>query len=61
MPSLLRSLGLVSAIFNEIWTMNSIALCYPFPCYCGVCTKRNDRQIGRGQIERFKIVPSVDD
>ena len=42
MPSLRRSLGLVRAIFNKIWTMNSIALCYPLPCYYGVCTERND-------------------
>lgn len=33
MPSLPRSLGLVPAILNKVWTMNSIAFCYLHPCY----------------------------
>lgn len=31
MPSLPRSLGLVPAILNKVWTMNSIAFCYLHP------------------------------
>ena len=33
MPSLPRRLGLVPAIFNKVWTMNSIAFCYLHSCY----------------------------
>ena len=53
MPSLPRSLGLVSPIFNKVWTMNSIAFCYLRPCYHCVL-RSNDRRNGRGQIERLK-------
>jgi hypothetical protein len=58
MPSLPRSLGLVPAIFNKVWTMNSIAFCYLHPCY--VCCGANDRRRnGRRQIEKPKIILSV--
>ena len=43
----------MSAIFNKVWTMNSIAFCYLHPCY-GCCVAMTGLATAEDKLKNLK-------